>query len=96
MNIPDNFSGSLETVFRAKIVKFFDEDTDEGPELFWPGIRDRKIRIWDKHPGSATLVRCLLILMIFQVPTVPLVKSSHWYSSWRTNPIKSAESLTAL
>ncbi len=76
MNIQDHFSGSLETVFRAKIVKFFDADTDEGPECFWPGIRDRKIRIWDKHPGSATLVRCLLILMILQVPTVPLVKCS--------------------
>ncbi len=26
------------------------------PESFWPGIRDqKKIRIWDKRPGSATL-----------------------------------------
>jgi hypothetical protein len=34
MNIPDNFSGSLETVFRVKIVKFFDADTYEGSGIF--------------------------------------------------------------
>jgi hypothetical protein len=40
-NIPDD---SLETIFRVKILKFFEAD---------PGWV--KIRIRDKHPGSATL-----------------------------------------
>jgi hypothetical protein len=54
MNIPDHFFVSLETVFRLKMLKFFVAD----PDLFDPGseIRDGKIRIRDKHPGSATLV----------------------------------------
>jgi hypothetical protein len=26
------------------------------PESFGPWIRDGKIQIWDKHPGSATLL----------------------------------------
>jgi hypothetical protein len=30
MNIPDNFSESLETDFRVKILKFFDADSDPG------------------------------------------------------------------
>ncbi len=41
MNIPDNFSKSLETVFRAKnskILQFFHTDPDPGSEIFWyPG-----------------------------------------------------------
>ncbi len=27
MNIPDHFSGSLETIYGLKILKFFDEDS---------------------------------------------------------------------
>jgi hypothetical protein len=42
MNITDNFSESLETVFRAelKILKFFDADPDlvSGMEKFGSGI----------------------------------------------------------
>ncbi len=30
MDIPDHFSESLETVFRLKILKFFDADLDPG------------------------------------------------------------------
>jgi hypothetical protein len=48
MNNPDHISESLETVFRVKILKFFDADTEFGIE---------KIRIRNKHPGSATLLK---------------------------------------
>jgi hypothetical protein len=40
-NIANNFSASLETVYRAKSTSI---------------LRDGKIRIRDKHPGSTTLV----------------------------------------
>ncbi len=54
MNSPDHiYFESLETIFGLKILKFFYADPD--PEIFWPWIRDGKIRIRDKHPGSATL-----------------------------------------
>jgi hypothetical protein len=43
----DHISESLETFFWVKILKFFDAD---------PGWE--KIRIRDKHPGSATLQCC--------------------------------------
>jgi hypothetical protein len=46
MKNPDHISESLETIFRDKILKFFDADPGSGME---------KIRIRDKHPGSATL-----------------------------------------
>jgi hypothetical protein len=49
MNIPDHFSESSETVFRAKIPKFFNADPDPGSGIFLPEIRDGKIRIRD--PG---------------------------------------------
>ncbi len=48
-----------------KILKFFDADADADADahadpgsenLFDPGSGIGKIRIWDKHPGSATLV----------------------------------------
>jgi hypothetical protein len=45
MRIPDNFFESLETVFRSKILKFFDDDPDPGSGIFWSWIRDGKIRI---------------------------------------------------
>jgi hypothetical protein len=58
MNIPDHISESSETIFWAKILKFFDADADPGFLLTldprsWMG----KIRIRDKHPGSATLAQ---------------------------------------
>jgi hypothetical protein len=34
MNILDHFSESLETVFRVKILKFFDTDSDPGSCIF--------------------------------------------------------------
>jgi hypothetical protein len=46
MKNPDHISESLETIFEVKIFKFFDADPGSGME---------KIRIRDKHPGSATL-----------------------------------------
>jgi hypothetical protein len=59
MNNPDHISGSLETIFWVKILKFFNEDP--GWKKFRSGIRDKKnsdpgsgikkIRIRDKHPG---------------------------------------------
>jgi hypothetical protein len=51
LNITANFFGSLETVFRVKILKF-----SEDLEFFRLLIRDGKILIRDKHPGSATLL----------------------------------------
>ncbi len=45
MNIPDHNYESLETIFRVKILKFFDADVDPGSRnLFEPksGIRDGK------------------------------------------------------
>jgi hypothetical protein len=47
MNNPEHISESLETIFGVKIRKFFDADLGSGME---------KIRIRDKHPGSATLI----------------------------------------
>ncbi len=47
LNNPNHISESLDTLFWAKILKFFDADPGSGME---------KIRIWDKHPGSATLI----------------------------------------
>jgi hypothetical protein len=60
-NISDHISESLETIFRSKILKFLDVDPDPGFGIFmtldpWSGIQHGKIRIRDKHPGSATLV----------------------------------------
>jgi hypothetical protein len=59
MNIPDHISESLKQFFGLKILKFFDADPDLGSgirNLFdtGSGIQDGKIRIRDKHPGSAT------------------------------------------
>ncbi len=61
MNIQDNFSESLETVFWVKIFRFFDADLDlgSGMEKFRSGIRYI-------HPGSATLdVRKKSVCQIF-------------------------------
>ncbi len=52
MNIPDNISESLETIFWVKILKFFDAYPDPVYRiltLFPSGIQD-------KHTGSATLI----------------------------------------
>jgi hypothetical protein len=47
MNNPDHISESLKTIFWVNILKFF--DADPGSE-----IRNGKVRIRDKLPGSAT------------------------------------------
>ncbi len=54
MNIPDHISESLETIFWVKILKnsFLRMRIRES---FGPGSGMEKIRIQDKHPGSATL-----------------------------------------
>jgi hypothetical protein len=56
MNIPDHMSESLETIFWVKILKFFNADPRSGDgNNSDPGFGMEKIRIRDKHPGSATL-----------------------------------------
>jgi hypothetical protein len=66
INNPDHISESLETIFWAKILKFFYADpgsgmknSDPGWKKFGSGIRYEKFGfgIRDKHPGSATLRR---------------------------------------
>jgi hypothetical protein len=52
LNIPDLIFENLESGFWLKILKFFYEDLDLGS-----GIEQNRIRIWDKHLGSATLSR---------------------------------------
>jgi hypothetical protein len=54
MNYPDLIS---ETIFWDKIFKIFDANWDPGWKKFGSGIGGN-IRIRDKHPGSATLVKC--------------------------------------
>jgi hypothetical protein len=51
MGNSDHTSESLETIFGVKMLKFFDGD----PEWKKFGSGMGKIRIWDKHPGSAKL-----------------------------------------
>jgi hypothetical protein len=53
MNNPNHFSESLETIFWVEILKFF--DAHPGWEKFGSGMWVGKVRIGDKHPGSATL-----------------------------------------
>ncbi len=65
LNILDHFRLPRVTVFELKILKFFDVDPDPGSGIFLTlnqgsGIPDGKIRIQDKHPGSATLARTLI------------------------------------
>jgi hypothetical protein len=57
MNNLDHISESLETVICVKILKLF--DADPGSRIFLtldPGTGMEKIRIREKHIGSATLV----------------------------------------
>jgi hypothetical protein len=56
MNILDHFSENLEKFLGLKILeKCFIRIRDAGSGIFWPWIRDRKIRIGEKHPGFTTL-----------------------------------------
>jgi hypothetical protein len=70
MNFRDYMCESLETIFwlKIRVVKFFDVNPDPGSgirNLFYPGpgIRDGRIRIRDKHPGSATLLTGIAIVV---------------------------------
>jgi hypothetical protein len=61
MNIPDNISENLETVFWVKILKLFDADADPLSGIFLtldPGWEKFGSGIRDKHPGSATVQHC--------------------------------------
>ncbi len=52
MNNVDHIPQSLETIFFwAKKLKFFDADSESGMGKIW---------IRDKHPGSATLIKCMI------------------------------------
>ncbi len=53
MNIPNHISLSLEMFVELKILQFFDADADPESGIFL--ILGGKIRIRDKHSGSATL-----------------------------------------
>jgi hypothetical protein len=55
MNNPDHISGSVETIFWVKILKFY--DANPGWKKFGSGMK--KIRIRDKHPGFATRLRSI-------------------------------------
>ncbi len=56
MNILDHFSENLEKFLGLKTLnKFLIRIRDAGSGIFWPWIRDGKIRIRDKHPGFTTL-----------------------------------------
>jgi hypothetical protein len=48
-----------KTIFWVKILKFFDAEPDPGSgDHYDPGSGMEKIRIRDKHPGYATLLKC--------------------------------------
>jgi hypothetical protein len=55
MNNLAHISESLETIFRVKILKFFDEDPESGMEKF--GSEMEKIRIRDKDPQHCVPVQ---------------------------------------
>ncbi len=58
MNNPDYISESSEKFFlRVEILKFFDVDPGSGKEKFRSWIE--KVRVRNKHPGSATLQRTM-------------------------------------
>ncbi len=58
MNNPDHISESLETIFLVKILKFFYAESGIR------GMEEKEIQIWDKHPGSATLVASFYIFLV--------------------------------
>jgi hypothetical protein len=55
-NIPVHIAESLEKLFGLKILTFFYLYTDPRYGIFLNLDPGEKIRIQDKHPGSATLV----------------------------------------
>ncbi len=91
MNIPDNCSVSLETVFRFKILKFIDPDPGSGIFLTLCSRMEKfGSRIRDKHPGSATLNLCMVFcinkyngkLPVFLWHTKILIGNNLYFSCW--------------
>jgi hypothetical protein len=60
LNNPDHISESLGKFFWVKILKFFLRIRDG---KIGSGILDPGNGIWDKHPGSATLVKKLELII---------------------------------
>jgi hypothetical protein len=63
MNIPDHFSEILETIFKVKILKFFNADPDPVSGIFftlYPGWKNSDQGSGTNSPGSATLVVILV------------------------------------
>jgi hypothetical protein len=87
MNNLDHVSESLEAIFWVKILKFFDAD----PGWKKIRIRDGKVRIRDKHPGSVTLaerrifpliqrIGCGILPRSFTSRTrIPSLRTMYWY-----------------
>jgi hypothetical protein len=68
MNNPDHIFQSLEPIFLffwVKILKFFGGSGIRDGDSSDPGTGMEKSRIWDKHPGSATLIFWVKILKFF-------------------------------
>jgi hypothetical protein len=60
MNIPHHISDGLKTIFWVKNTYIFYADPDPGSGIFFtlnPGYGVKKIRIRDKHRGSAALMK---------------------------------------
>jgi hypothetical protein len=56
MNNPDNISESQETIFRVKIVKFFDADPGSGMEKFGSRINIPDPQHWGEGGVPLTLL----------------------------------------
>ena len=65
LNISDHIPESLVSIFRLKMLQFFVADPDPGPGAFlsWIRVQNGKIRIRDKHPGSATLLQSVTLII---------------------------------
>ena len=102
MNIPDHISERLKTIFWVKnflnpLMRLPIRDQ----EYFWPWILDKKIRIRDYQPGSATLPSAVVFtilwyelcfslpyLLFFCVMTVYYTLSAKfWSSTWRNESL---------
>jgi hypothetical protein len=65
INIPDIFSESLDTVFRAKIFKFLDADSDPGSGMFDPGWKNSGPKSGLNIPDPQHWVSCSSLKIIF-------------------------------
>ncbi len=71
LNNLGHITESLDTIFGLKKIKFFNKDP--GWKKFGYGIRNEKIRIRDKHPGSTTMQ--LIEKNLVWQPNNPALKS---------------------